>query len=57
MSTMAISNGKVANREQKPLKERIQAYFEEHGESFVLAMAAMSGSYYAAAQLANEARD
>lgn len=56
MSTMAISNGKAVNREQKSLKERIQAYFEEHGESFVLAMAAMSGSYYAAAQLANDAR-
>ena len=56
MSTMAISSSKAVNREQKSWMERIKAYFAENGDSFAAAMAAMSGSYYAAAQLANEAR-
>ncbi len=54
MSTMAISNSKAAGR--KSLKERFEAYIEENGDYFAAAMAAMSGNYYAAAELVNEAR-
>lgn len=56
MSTLAISNSKAVNREQKSWKERIKAYFEENGAYFAAAMTAMNGSYYAAAQLASDAR-